>query len=61
MRKTGSALLDEGIELLELTAPLLIKEEKSSVLLLKCIKMKLGDADDSGRGRPVQTQRSPSN
>ncbi len=52
------AVLEEGIELLELTAPLEISQEKGSNLSLKCIKMELGKKDESGRRRPVPLENS---
>ena len=45
-------VIDEGIELLELTAPLSISRNDGN-LNLKCIKMELGEKDESGRGRPI--------
>jgi len=52
------AVLDEGIELLELTAPLSVGRNNESALQLKCIKMKLGDEDESGRRRPIPVENS---
>lgn len=52
------AVLDEGIELLELTAPLSVNRSNGSALQLKCIKMKLGDEDESGRRRPIPVENS---
>lgn len=46
-------LLEEGIILLELTAPLNI-DERETGLILNCIKMKLGEPDESGRRRPIE-------
>jgi putative selenate reductase len=54
------ALLDEGIILIELTAPLSISPNNSE-LSLKCIKMKLGDEDESGRRRPIPIEKSEFN
>lgn len=51
------AVLDEGIELIELTAPLSISQ-KDEKLNIKLIKMKLGEKDESGRRRPVQIENS---
>jgi putative selenate reductase len=52
------AVLDEGIELLELTAPLSISRNNGTALHLKCTKMKLGDEDESGRRRPIHVEGS---
>jgi len=46
-------LLEEGIILLELTAPVNI-DERETGLILNCIKMELGEPDESGRRRPVE-------
>jgi putative selenate reductase len=51
------ALLEEGIELIELAAPLSISSSNSK-LYLKCTKMKLGDEDESGRGKPIPIEKS---
>ncbi len=45
------SMLEEGIELLELTAPLKINYP---VLKLTCVKMQLGPKDESGRAKPVE-------
>lgn len=47
------ALLDEGIELIELTAPEKISKNNSG-LNLHCVKMKLAESDSSGRPHPVK-------
>jgi putative selenate reductase len=47
------ALLEEGVELIELTAPLSIMQNNQQQLLITCIKMHLGEPDQSGRRRPV--------
>jgi len=52
------AVLDEGIELLELTVPLSIQHNSENTLNLKCNKMKLGDKDESGRRRPIKIDNS---
>ena len=51
------AALTEGIKLLELTAPIRIEKENSS-LKLTCIRMKLGEPDESGRRRPLPIDNS---
>jgi len=50
-------LLHEGIKVVELTAPKRI-EKVNDKLRLTCVKMKLGDEDDSGRRRPVEIPNS---
>ncbi|MGB5850109.1 MAG: putative selenate reductase subunit YgfK [Ignavibacteriaceae bacterium] len=52
-----TAMLEEGIELIELSAPVSISQNDSE-LYLKCIKMKLGDEDESGRRRPIPIEQS---
>ncbi len=51
------ALLEEGISVFELTAPVSIGKN-SDGLELNCVKMQLGDADNSGRRRPVPVSDS---
>lgn len=53
-----SAMLEEGVSLLELTAPLSIKEIPNNKLALSCIKMRLGETDAGGRPRPVPVEGS---
>lgn len=50
-------LLEEGIILVELTAPVNI-DERETGLILNCIKMELGEPDESGRRRPVEIPNS---
>ncbi|MCK4663364.1 MAG: putative selenate reductase subunit YgfK [Bacteroidales bacterium] len=52
------AVIDEGIEILELTTPKKIKVNKDKVSGIVCYKMKLGDKDESGRARPVIIENS---
>jgi len=47
------AALDEGITLEELTAPKKISPSKNDNVFLTCSRMELGEADESGRARPV--------
>ncbi|HSV76774.1 MAG TPA: FAD-dependent oxidoreductase, partial [Bacteroidales bacterium] len=47
------AVKEEGIEIMELTAPLHVKLENGKVAGLICNKMMLGEKDASGRRRPV--------
>ncbi len=51
-------LLDEGIELMELAAPVGIVQENGKLKALKCLRMKLGEPDASGRRRPVPQEGS---
>lgn len=51
------ALVDEGIHIFELAAPLSINKIDTQ-LELNCIKMELGDPDDSGRRRPIPIKNS---
>ena len=44
---------EEGIEMVFLTNPVEIIGENGWVKKIKCIKMKLGEPDDSGRRRPI--------
>lgn len=52
------AVLEEGIELLELTAPSKIEKYNNSQLSLTCHKMELGKKDESGRRRPIPISNS---
>jgi putative selenate reductase len=47
------ALLDEGVKLIELTSPVSITKNSNNDLILECIKMELGQEDESGRKKPV--------
>lgn len=51
-------LSTEGIDLLELTAPVEILQENGQVSGLRCQKMVLGEIDGSGRRRPVPVKNS---
>ncbi len=51
------ALLEEGIELLELTNPVSICK-RNGTIDLECTKMKLGEKDESDRRRPVPIKGS---
>ena len=50
--------LNEGIEIMELAAPIGIVKEGNKLKALKCIRMRLGEPDDSGRRRPVPMEGS---
>ena len=52
------ALLDEGIEIIELTAPKAVIAKKGIITALKCSKMTLGERDASGRRKPVEIPNS---
>jgi len=50
---------EEGVEFLMLTAPIeMVGDEKGRINAMKCIKMELGEPDDSGRRRPVPIEGS---
>ena len=49
--------LEEGVEMMFLTAPISISRENGS-LSLQCMKMELGEPDGSGRRRPVPVEGS---
>ncbi|NPA44313.1 MAG: putative selenate reductase subunit YgfK [Chlorobi bacterium] len=51
-------VLDEGIEIMELVSPIEIIEKNGRVSAIKCVKMKLGEKDASGRARPVEIKGS---
>ncbi len=50
--------LDEGIEITELAAPVGIVADKGRLKALRCIRMKLGEPDESGRRRPIPMEGS---
>jgi NADPH-dependent glutamate synthase beta subunit-like oxidoreductase len=51
------ATLEEGVEIVYLTAPSKVTSENST-MKLECIRMKLGEPDASGRARPVPIEGS---
>lgn len=52
-------MLDEGVQLLELVAPVgIVKKDDGSLKALKCVRMVLGEPDASGRRRPVPQEGS---
>ncbi|RKZ01186.1 hypothetical protein DRQ21_11155 [Candidatus Fermentibacteria bacterium] len=51
-------LLEEGVELMELAAPVGIVRENGKLKALRCQRMKLGEPDASGRRRPVPLEGS---
>jgi NADPH-dependent glutamate synthase beta subunit-like oxidoreductase len=50
--------IEEGIDIQFLTAPVKIMEKNGKASGLKCIRMKLGEPDDSGRRRPIPIEGS---
>jgi putative selenate reductase len=52
------AMLDEGIQLVELTAPECLLMEDGRVKSNLCFRMKLGEKDASGRPRPIKIDGS---
>jgi len=52
------AMLDEGIQLIELTAPECMLVEDGRVRSNLCFRMELGETDDSGRPRPIKIDGS---
>jgi putative selenate reductase len=52
------AMLDEDVNLIELTAPECMLVEGGRVKANVCFQMKLGDKDDSGRPRPIKIEGS---
>ena len=50
--------LEEGIEIMELSAPVGIVKENGRIKSLQCIRMKLGEPDASGRRRPIPLEGS---
>ena len=52
------AMLDEGVKLMELTAPESIRLQDGRVNALVCFRMSLGEKDASGRPRPIKIEGS---
>ena len=52
------AVLEEGVQIMELTSPLKINSKNGNVTSLSCQKMVLGKKDDSGRATPIVVQNS---
>ncbi len=50
--------IKEGVEIMELAAPIGIVKDGDKLKALKCIRMKLGEPDSSGRRRPVPQEGS---
>jgi len=52
-------MLEEGVELMELMAPVgIVRNEDDSLKALRCVRMTLGEPDASGRRRPVPQEGS---
>ena len=51
-------VIDEGINIVELASPIEVIENDGKISALKCIKMKLGGKDASGRARPIEIKGS---
>jgi len=51
-------LLEEGVEIMELMAPIGIKRNDGQLEAIRCQRMMLGEPDDSGRRRPVPQEGS---
>lgn len=47
------AVMEEGMEIIELAAPVKIVSENGKIKSLICVKMKLGEKDSSGRPKPI--------
>ncbi|MHC4123452.1 MAG: NADH-quinone oxidoreductase subunit NuoF [Planctomycetota bacterium] len=52
------AAIEEGIEVQFLTAPTKIMTENGKVKGVECIKMELGEVDESGRRRPIPIENT---
>jgi len=51
--------IDEGIEIMELVAPVGIRKDEDGLLAaVRCVRMKLGEPDGSGRRRPITIEGS---
>ncbi len=48
------AVIDEGIEIIELVSPLIVNSKNNKVVSLSCRRMELGEKDKSGRERPIE-------
>lgn len=47
------AVLDEGIKIMQLVAPIRVNTANGKVVSLSCVRMELSQVDESGRPRPV--------
>ncbi len=48
------AVIEEGINIIELSSPIKINTKNEKLISLSCRKMKLGKKDDSGRAQPIE-------
>ncbi|MCK4677022.1 MAG: putative selenate reductase subunit YgfK [Bacteroidales bacterium] len=55
------AVMEEGIDIIELTAPLRVNTKNGKAISLSCCRMKLGEKDNSGRPSPVMIPDSEFN
>jgi NADH-quinone oxidoreductase subunit F len=54
------SVIEEGIDIKFLTAPTKVITKDNKVIGIECVKMKLGDIDESGRRRPIPIKGSES-
>ncbi|UCH10846.1 MAG: FAD-dependent oxidoreductase, partial [Fidelibacterota bacterium] len=52
-REEVEAMLEEGVRLEELAAPIVINRKGDRIISMECSRMELGEQDESGRPRPV--------
>jgi putative selenate reductase len=52
------AVINEGIEIIELVLPIKINTENNSVKSMTCVRMKLDEKDFSGRPEPIEVEGS---
>ena len=57
-RDEVEAMLEEGVRLEELAAPIMINREDGEIISMVCSHMELGKPDESGRPRPVPVKDS---
>lgn len=57
-REELTEMMEEGIELLELTTPKVFRILDNGRISVGCVKLTLGDKDSSGRPRPVEIEGS---
>jgi heterodisulfide reductase subunit A len=50
--------IEEGVDIQYLSAPIEIIGENGKIKTVKCIRMKLGEPDSSGRRRPIPIEGS---
>ncbi len=58
IREEVEEAIEEGIKIEFLAAPVGFKKEGDRVTAMRCIRMELGEPDDSGRRRPVPIEGS---